>query len=104
MTNQKNKTIDVKDLPLTERLSAARKLANGETAEFLGRVVVNEPISAAAKADALAAMPASFRLAQARTGKATTPKIEPVQPLPTGSLVTDENGVISGFAFDSDGE
>lgn len=63
-----NKTIALREISLPDRLGYARKIANGETVKYLGLTVTNEPVSAKDKADALAAMPASYRLAAARAG------------------------------------
>lgn len=96
MTNKK--TIALAAIPLPDRLGYARKIANGEKVEFLGQVVVNEPTNAAAKADALSAMPASFRLAQARieqSSKKTVPSDAPVGA--GGELLFNDTGEILGF-------
>jgi len=78
----KKQTIALTEIPLPDRLGYARKLANGEPVNYLGLTVVNEPTSAKAKADALAAMPASFRLTQARLAQnpKSTPELEYAEP------------------------
>ncbi len=96
MTNQKNKTIDVQDLPTTERLTAARQMANGETAKFNGFTVVDNK-RAKVKAEALANAPATYRLTQERLAAKPAPKNEPVQAGPGGYLEYDEDGKILGY-------
>lgn len=66
-----NQTIDISDLPITERLTFARKLgaSQGNPVLFNGCVVTNNK-SAKSQADALANAPAAFRLTKARMAAA----------------------------------
>lgn len=96
MTN-KTKTIDLQDLPLTERLTVGRRLASnpGKPVLFNGLTVTNNK-SAADKAAALAAMPASYRLTQARMAAPKKPE-EPASARHGACLVEDADGKILGF-------
>lgn len=90
-----NKTIDISEIPVTERLTIARKLAAGENPEFGGRVVVNNG-NANTKAQALADSPPAYRLAMARKLAATQkPEYAPVGA--GGELLFDDAGEILGF-------
>jgi len=83
-----NKTIDVSEIPVTERLTIARKLDAGEKTEFHGRIVVNSK-SAAVKSEALAAAPATYRLTQARLSAAPKPE----HTAPRGAFIEGEGFV-----------
>lgn len=86
-----NKTIDVSEIPVTERLTIARKLDAGEKTEFHGRIVVNSK-SAAVKSEALAAAPATYRLTQARLSAAPKPE-HTEHTAPRGAFIEGEGFV-----------
>jgi hypothetical protein len=93
------KTIDLQDLPATERLTLGRKLAasQGKPVLFNGCIVVNEQ-NINTKAQSLADAPATYRLTQARieqSGKKTVPTDAPVGA--GGELLFNDTGEILGF-------
>ncbi|MDO9271081.1 MAG: hypothetical protein Q7T96_18400 [Methylobacter sp.] len=96
MTNAKE--IDVSEIPVTERLTIARKLDAGEKVEFHGCTVVNNG-NAKAKAEALAGSSAIHRLTMARKSLSSkNDKPNELPESPAGYVDFDpETGACLGF-------
>jgi hypothetical protein len=105
MTNN-TKTIDISEIPLTDRLSVGRQLEkNNGLAEYMGRRVVTDKVHKV-NVGPRSSGELLHALTNARLSKKAVKTEEPASARHGAHLVEDENGNILGFfpGFDDNGD